>query len=191
MGKLEERVASVEALPWGTPPQALDKTVRALECMTLIQENNRWPYSYATIFTWILRGLVVDVAGRPYGHFLELLSGQGQNVTMEIERECKELAAAVLKDEALSRRFRQEPAQELAEGLPQDFAKRLDGFLKRYGCRSSQRTLYVKRWAEAPEEVLGIIKALVQRGSVRDHSRGDLHELRLGGGIRVIVHPVL
>ncbi|MGD9237008.1 MAG: PEP-utilizing enzyme, partial [Desulfobacterales bacterium] len=35
-------------------------------------------------------------------------------------------------------------------------------FLVQYGCRSRHRTLYVKRWAEAPEEVLGILQNLVR-----------------------------
>jgi pyruvate,water dikinase len=47
-------------------------------------------------------------------------------------------------------------------GLSKKFRDDLHAFLAQYGCRSRHRTLYVKRWAEAPEEVLGILQTLVR-----------------------------
>jgi pyruvate,water dikinase len=47
-------------------------------------------------------------------------------------------------------------------GLSKKFSDDLHAFLAQYGCRSRHRTLYVKRWAEAPEEVLGILQTLVR-----------------------------
>jgi len=38
----------------------------------------------------------------------------------------------------------------------------LNKFLAKYGCRSPHRTLFIKRWSESPQEVIGILQSLVR-----------------------------
>jgi pyruvate,water dikinase len=58
--------------------------------------------------------------------------------------------------------FLKQPSTKLWLGLSKHLREDLHRFLMKFGCRSRHRTLYVKRWAEAPEEVLGILQTLVR-----------------------------
>ncbi len=135
-----------------------------LETLALIQENNQWPYSHATFFTWVLRWWAMDLMKLPGTEFLELLSRRGNNVTLRIEQWFRAMGERIAADRDAGERFRNEPAESLARSLPTDLQKALDTFLGRYGCRSRHRTLAMKRWIEAPEEVIAILQSLVRHG---------------------------
>ena len=160
--KLQKNLNSVERLPYKTAAQALRKTNESLECLALLQENNQWPYLYATLFTWALRWVVKDMGGLTYSDFLHLLSANTDNITTEIEREMRQLTETVRNDEAVLKRFLKRPPEQLVGTLPRPIQEKLDIFLQKYGCRSRHRTLYLKRWAEAPEEVLGMMATLLR-----------------------------
>jgi len=157
--KLQNRIRKIEGLPHTTAQAALLKSVASLECLALLQEKNQWPYLFATLFTWVLRWVVKDLGGLKYSDFLYLLSTNTDNITTRIEHEVKQLAEEVTNHEPLLDEFRRSPEQ-WAGTLPRPLQKKFDQFLSKYGCRSRHRTLYVKRWAEAPEEVLGMIATL-------------------------------
>lgn len=148
-----------------TTASDLIETLRAdLETLALIQENNQWPYSHATFFTWLLRWWAMDLMKLPGTEFLELLSRRGNNVTLRIEQWFRAMGARIAADREAAERFRTEPPERLARSLPPELQKELDTFLSRYGCRSRHRTLAVKRWIEAPEEVVAILQSLVRHG---------------------------
>ena len=159
--KLQERLDKTERLPNATAEQALSKTDEFLEILALLQENNQWPYLYATLFTWALRWLVKDMGGLEYSDFLHLLSANTDNITTRIELETRRLAEAFINDEAVLERLLSDP-EELLGDLPLPIQEKFDGFLSQYGCRSRHRTLYLKRWIEAPEEVLGMLATLIR-----------------------------
>ena len=156
---LQNRVHEVERMPHTTAQKALRKANESLECLALLQETNQWPYLYATLFTWALRWVVKDLGRLPYSDFLHLLSTNTDNITTRIEREIRELAEEISHDETLLDRFIRSP-EHRGGALPQRLQEKFDRFLSRYGCRSRHRTLYVKRWAEAPEEVMGMLATL-------------------------------
>ena len=160
--KLQDNLNRLDRLPNTTAAQALRKTKESLECLALLQEKNQWPYFYATVFTWALRWVVKDVGGLAYSDFLHLLSANTANITTKIEHEMRQLVEAVRNDETVLDRFLNRPPEQLVGTLPRPLQEKLDMFLLKYGCRSRHRTLYLKRWAEAPEEVLGMIATLLR-----------------------------
>jgi len=160
--KLQDNLNRIERLPDTTAPQALRKTNESLECLALLQEKNQWPYLYTTVFTWALRWVVKDVGGLAYSDFLHLLSTNTDNITTEIELEMKQLAKTVRNDETVLDKFLNRPPEQLVGALPRPLQEKLDMFLLKYGCRSRHRTLYLKRWSEAPEEVLGMMATLLR-----------------------------
>jgi len=143
----------------------LNKVRRALEILLQIQIWNQWPYGFATFFTLMLRWLMVDCRGASHAAFLSRISRGGNNVTIDIERRFRDLAGQIRNDPELLQLFRTQDSDAVLRLLPVRFKTELDRFLAHYGCRSRHRTLYIKRWAEAPQEVIGILRALAQRQS--------------------------
>ena len=72
-------------------------------------------------------------------------------------------AGQIRNDPELLQLFRTHDSDAVSRLLPVRFNAELNRFLAQYGCRSRHRTLYIKRWAEAPQEVIGILQALAQR----------------------------
>jgi len=71
-------------------------------------------------------------------------------------------------------------------------------FLSKYGCRSRHRTLYLKRWSEAPEEVLGMMAALLRNpmdiGMGETSHAGDpvrIIRQKLSWPLGLLVRPLL
>jgi pyruvate,water dikinase len=155
-------------LRWQGPDAAptaaalLDRLKTDLESLALIQENNQWPYFHATLFVWILRWLAVDCLKMDGSAFLAMLSCGAKNVTIEIERWFRAMSLCIGADPHLKDRFLSEPAAHLARALPAGIRADLEAFLQQHGFRSRHRTLLLKRWAEAPEEVVGILQSLVR-----------------------------
>jgi pyruvate,water dikinase len=179
--RINKRLEDLEHLPDVTPQQAFEKILLALDTMAYIQITNQWPYSYATVFVWILRWVVVDILGLQYSDFLRLLSKGGNNITIDIEKKFKEMSRNISSDAVLKTRFLNESSSRLAAALPPEFKDKIDAFLKIYGCRTPHRTLYVPRWAEAPVTVIGILQSLLRHQhsplseSVNDTSPGSHH----------------
>jgi len=151
--------------PDGAEPAAgalLQRLRNDLETLALIQENNQWPYFHATLLTWVLRWLAVDWLKMEGNAFLTMLSRGSANVTIVIENWFRRTARHICSDPALAERFRSDPPAALALGLPADLRAEIEVFLQRYGFRSRHRTLLIKRWAEAPQEVIGILQSLVR-----------------------------
>jgi pyruvate,water dikinase len=140
----------------------LERLQDDLDTLALIQENNQWPYFHATLFTWVLRWLAVDRLQMAGAGFLGLISRGSDNVTIGIETWFRKTARRIGLDPGLKKRFLSEPAARLAISLPADLQAQVHAFLQRYGFRSRHRTLLIKRWAEAPEEVVGILQSLVR-----------------------------
>lgn len=145
-----------------TSTSALERLENDLETLALIQENNQWPYFHATLFTWVLRWLAVDLLHMNGAGFLDLLSRGSGNVTIHIEQWFRRTARRIGSTPGLNERFLSEPAAELAHTLPAELQSEVHAFLQRYGFRSRHRTLLLKRWAEAPDEVIGILQSLVR-----------------------------
>jgi phosphohistidine swiveling domain-containing protein len=161
--RIQRRLDELRRQPDTTAREAFAKTRRALAILADIQERNQWPYFHATLFTWLLRWLVVDYAGRPHACFLDLIGRGGDNVSIDIERRFRQLAETITNDEGLRTAFLTQSAEALCARLPEGIKDALEDFLARYGCRSRHRTLYFKRWGEAPEEVVAILQSLVRR----------------------------
>ncbi len=159
--KLKGHLNRIERLPDATAAQALKKTNASLECLALLQEKNQWPYLYTTVFTWALRWVVMDQGGLSYSDFLYLLSGNTDNITSNIELEMRKLTESVRNDKTVLERFLSQSPEQLVGSLPHPLQEKFDIFLSKYGCRARHRTLYLKRWAETPEEVLGMMAALL------------------------------
>jgi len=100
--------------------------------------------------------------GLSHADFLRLLSQNAGNVSIDIEQEFRKLAQNIARDREFADHFVRAPAEQFAEELPPALRKDLDDFLKRYGCRSRHRTLYLERWAESPQEVVGMLQSLVR-----------------------------
>jgi rifampicin phosphotransferase len=163
--KIRRRLAGLQAMAGTTSAQCLNKVRRALEILLQIQIWNQWPYGFAAFFTLMLRWLMVDCRGASHAAFLTRISRGGNNVTIEIERRFRDLAGQIRNDPDLLQLFQTHDAETVLRLLPVRFKTELDRFLAHYGCRSRHRTLYIKRWAEAPQEVIGILQALAQRPS--------------------------
>jgi pyruvate,water dikinase len=161
--RLRRRMQNEGSDTGGGAAALCERLRRDLETLALIQENNQWPYFHATVSAWVLRGLAAErPGGSPGADFSKLLGRGGDNVTLRIERWFRETAQRIEADPRLANRFREAPPDTLVRSLPEAFQKELDAFLKRYGCRSRHRTLLMKRWAEAPEEVVAILQSLVR-----------------------------
>ncbi|MGB8335716.1 MAG: PEP/pyruvate-binding domain-containing protein [Desulfobacterales bacterium] len=163
--KIRRRLAGLQAMAGTAAGQGLNKVRRALEVLLQIQIWNQWPYGFATFFTLMLRWLMVDCWGASHAAFLERISRGGNNVTIEIERRFRDLAGQIRNDPELLQLFRTHDPDAVLRLLPVRFKAELNRFLAQYGCRSRHRTLYIKRWVEAPQEVIGILQALAQRQS--------------------------
>ncbi len=196
--KLQENLNRIGRLPDSTAAQALRKTGESLECLALLQEKNQWPYLYATVFTWALRWVVMDVGGLEYSDFLHLLGTNTDNITTEIELEMRKLTAMARNDETVLDRFLNQNPEQLVGSLPRPLQARLDMFISKYGCRARHRTLHLKRWGEVPEEILGMMAALLRnspngRASTaingRDHA--GLIQNRLSWRLRLVLRPLL
>ncbi len=196
--KLQAHLNRIERLPDTTAAQALRTTDESLECLALLQEKNQWPYLYATVFTWALRWVVKDMGGLAYSDFLHLLSENTDNITTEMELEMRKLAETIRNDKTVLDRFLTQPPEQLVGTLPRPLQEKLDMFLLKYGCRSRHRTLYLKRWAEAPEEVLGMMATLLRNsldgGRVKTTKPADpvaIIRQKLSWQLRLVLLPLL
>ncbi|MFZ1202317.1 MAG: PEP/pyruvate-binding domain-containing protein [Desulfobacterales bacterium] len=160
---IRRRLEAVRGMADATAAQCLTKVRRALDILLQIQIWNQWPYGFATLFTLLLRWLMVDCLGKSHAVFLALISRGGSNVTIDIERRFRDFGAQISTDPTLSAVFRNQDRAAVLRELPAGFKAELNRFLARYGCRSRHRTLYIERWAENPAEVIGILQALVRR----------------------------
>lgn len=160
--KLKNRLQVLRARQANGDPWKMLLNLRdALELMASLQEANQWPYTYATIFTWLLRWSIVDLAGIPYKDFLRLLGEGAENITVEIESELRRIAGIIRRNEGMRESLCSVSPQALARTLPAIIEGELAAFIDKYGARSQHRTLLVKRWAEAPEQVAGMLAQLV------------------------------
>jgi pyruvate,water dikinase len=163
IASLRHRIHAGAPEPQGEAAALVEKLRRDLETLACIQENNQWPYFHATLGAWLLRALAAGPAGAlGSGDFPGLLGRGGDNVTLRIERWFRDTAQRIATDPLLAGRFASEATEALLGTLPPDLQKDLDLFLGRYGCRSRHRTLLMKRWAEAPQEVIAILQSLVR-----------------------------
>jgi pyruvate,water dikinase len=148
------------------PKASAQKTFKTLQLslatLRRVQISNQRPYFFANYLTWLLRWLMVDVLEYSHAHFLEVLSQKGYNTTIEIEKQFQRLTNQIIADEEMHALFLKQPSTKLWLGLSKNLREDLHRFLMKFGSRSRHRTLYVKRWAEAPEEVLGILQTLVR-----------------------------
>lgn len=160
--KLKQRVKTLRTNERKDDPRAIGRKLHeAVELMASLQEVNQWPYTYATVFTWMLRWVIVDLAGMTHEDFLRLLNAGADNITLEIESELRRVADLVRGKEELRDSFCSNAPGELIGALPDSIKEELAEFIRKYGVRSKHRTLLVKRWAEAPEQVLGMLVQLV------------------------------
>jgi pyruvate,water dikinase len=143
----------------------------SLASLRRVQISNQWPYFFANYLTWLLRWLMVDVLEYSHKHFLEVLSQNGYNTTIEIEKQFQRLTNQIIADEEMLALFLKQPSTKLWQGLSKNFRDDLHTFLMKFGCRSRHRTLYVKRWAEEPAEVIGILQTLVRHQHGRETSQ--------------------
>jgi pyruvate,water dikinase len=148
----------------------MNKIQAVLATLTRLQVKNQWPYFHATFFTWIFRWLAVDRLNLSHAEFLRFLGEGASNISIEIEQKCRKMANEMARDPDMVDLFKQRPSDRLAEELPPSIRADLNDFLSRYGCRSRHRTLFIKRWSESPQEVIGILQSLVQ-------NQVGLHEL--------------
>ncbi|MCK8602741.1 PEP/pyruvate-binding domain-containing protein [Desulfoferrobacter suflitae] len=194
MKKLGERLQAIKPRPPNaTPQELLDRVQAAVELMANLQELNQWPYSYATILTWLLRWLVEDVGRLPHADFLELLSAGGNNVSVRIEAELTRIAAIIRRHDELNRLLREFPVDELNHVLPPVIRHELNCFLNRFGARSRHRTLYVERWSEAPEQVIGMLALLAKEPPGKLKTSGNRFKSvvnRLSPALRLVARPV-
>jgi pyruvate,water dikinase len=159
---INRQIERVAAMPQDSSAAALEKVNAALETLAQLQIKNQWPYFFATFTTWLLRWLAINRMGLSHADFLNLLSENAGNVSIDIEREFRKMAQNISRDRELADNFVRASADHLAEEMPPAFRTDLESFLKRYGCRSRHRTLFIERWAEAPREVVGILQSLVR-----------------------------
>jgi len=194
IAKLKSRLQKIKSGRTNeTRERKLDNVRDAVELMACLQDLNQWPYSYATIFTWLLRWMVVDVGRLQHKDFLQLLSEGGSNITVEIESELGRIAAIIRQNLQIKKLFCGMSQDELCNALPPVIQNELTCFLNRFGARSRNRTLYVKRWAEAPEQVLGMLALLVREPV--DKSKTASRKLkptadRLPWPVRLLFRPV-
>jgi pyruvate,water dikinase len=160
--KINKQLNRIRQRPMATALQAFENLQHSLAALTRVQVSNQWPYFFANYLTWLLRWLMVDFLGYTHDYFLKVLSKGGDNTTIKIEKQFQRLVTKIIADNDLHAQFLKRQPEQLLPVLPDYFRKELNVFLSEFGCRSRHRTLYVKRWAEAPEEVLGILQALVR-----------------------------
>jgi pyruvate,water dikinase len=160
--KISRHLVGVDRLPDTSAEQTFKKVLLALDTMAQIQITNQWPYAHATVFMWVLRWLVVERLGLQHSDFLRMLSRGGNNITIDIEQKFREISKKLSRDEVLQARFLKESPEQLADSLPEKIKYEIEDFLNKYGCRSPQRSLYVPRWAETPETVIGILQSLIR-----------------------------
>jgi phosphohistidine swiveling domain-containing protein len=160
--RIHKQLDRLEQAPNGSARQAFENVQSSLAALTRLQIANQWPYFFANYLTWFLRWLTVDCLGYNHAFFLKILGKKGHNTTIKIEKQFRRLAQKIVMDENLYAQFLGQPPEKLLPALPSYFRQELKTFLAEFGCRSRHRTLYVKRWAEAPEEVIGILQALVR-----------------------------
>ncbi|MGD2099739.1 MAG: PEP/pyruvate-binding domain-containing protein [Desulfobacterales bacterium] len=160
--KVNKQLHRIQQQEVATARQAFQNLELSVSALRRVQISNQWPYFFANYLTWLLRWLMVDVLGYSHAHFLEVLSQNGQNTTIKIEKEFQRLANQIMADEKMVKHFLRQSSEKLWLGLTKNFRNDLHRFLTRFGCRSRHRTLYVKRWTEAPEEVLGILQTLIR-----------------------------
>ncbi|MFQ5348860.1 MAG: PEP/pyruvate-binding domain-containing protein [Thermoanaerobaculia bacterium] len=160
--RLGRRLETVETSTPADAAGALGKVRAATETLAQLQIRNQWPYLYATVFTSALRWLATGRYGLSHGEFLQLISGGMNNVTSDIEQEFRRIAAMIAENRALAERLEENESIDL-EQLPAPVRRELDRFLGRFGCRSRNRAITYRRWAEAPDEVLGMVRTLVRR----------------------------
>ena len=160
--RLRARMHPVASAANPTAAGLLQRLRHDLETLALVQENNQWPYFHATLFAWILRWVSVERLQMTGSGFLGLISRGSANVTIDIENWFRRTAQHIVSNPALAERFISDPPEELAPSLPSELRAEMHSFLQRYGFRSRHRTLLIKRWAEAPEEVIGILQSLVR-----------------------------
>jgi pyruvate,water dikinase len=176
--KIKQHLDDIARQPMGSEQQAFENLQLSLSTLRRVQISNQWPYFFANYLAWVLRWLMVDILGHSHEHFLGVLSRNGRNTTIEIEKQFQCLANQIAADEQMRTDFLRQPPQKLWLGLSENLRKDLHAFLMQFGCRSRHRTLYVKRWAEAPEEVIGILQTLVrhqQRAGKAQGPRAQQH----------------
>ncbi len=160
--RLGRQLDAIEAVTPADAAGALAKVRGASETLARLQVRNQWPYSYANVFTVALRWLATGRYGLSHGEFLRLISGGMNNVTSDIEQEFRRIASLIGEDAALVARLESDEAIG-PETLGPPVRSELESFLGRYGCRARHRSLTYRRWAEAPDEVLGMVKTLVRQ----------------------------
>jgi pyruvate,water dikinase len=160
--KINKQLDRIQQQGVESAQKAFQNLQTALSALRHVQVSNQWPYYFANYLTWLLRWLMVDRLGYSHEHFLGLLSQNGHNTTIEIEKQFQRLADQIIADKKMHALFLKQSPHKLWLGLSQNLRQGLQSFLTRFGCRSRHRTLYVKRWAEAPEEVIGILQTLVR-----------------------------
>jgi pyruvate,water dikinase len=160
----EKRLEEIKKMPDRSPGAAYRKLGAVLGTLTRIQEKNQWPYFYAATLTWGLRWLLTQRFDLTHTDFLNLVARGGRNISIAIEEELRRISRRILSDDANAEVVRRCRPEEAVALLPEPLANDIRRFVARYGCRSRHRSLYVKRWAEDPVEVLSILQRLVQHG---------------------------
>ncbi|MGD9302266.1 MAG: PEP/pyruvate-binding domain-containing protein, partial [Desulfobacterales bacterium] len=160
--KINQQIDQIAGRQAASAQATMGNIQAALGTLSLLQTYNQWPYFFATFSTWILRWLTVYYMGFSHAEFLRRISDKADNVTIDIERDFRDMARVLAADADLADRFLSERADQLAADQPQKVQNWLNNFLARYGCRSRHRTLLIKRWIETPEEVIGILQSLVR-----------------------------
>ena len=182
--RLGRRLDAIEGATPADAAAALAKVRAASEALAQLQIRNQWPYFYATVFTVVLRWLAAKRYGLSHGEFLQLISGGMNNVTSDIQHEFRRIASLIGDDAALAEKLEEEETIGL-EMLPPPVRREFDRFLARYGCRARHRSITYRRWAEAPVEVLGMVRTLVRQpspaGAPADGGDGGREVLRRVG----------
>jgi pyruvate,water dikinase len=173
--KINQKIDQTAGIPTTSPQQTMSKIRSAMKILSRLQTHNQWPYFFATFSTWVLRWLAVNHLGFSHSDFLHRMSETASNVTINIERDFRNMAQEIALDSDFAGRFLKESSDQLVIDLPPNIQTQLNGFLSRYGCRSRHRTLFIERWSESPQEIIGILKALVRnqlKTAERAHGRG-------------------
>ena len=156
------KVDRVSAMPDNSPQLTMDKIQAALETLTRLQIKNQWPYFFATFMTWVLRWLAMNRLGLSHADFLYLLSEKADNISIDIEQHFRKAAQEIVRHKDLADIFQDSSATLSVEDLPPAIRIELNNILSQYGCRSRHRTLFIRRWSESPEEVIGVLQSLVR-----------------------------
>jgi pyruvate,water dikinase len=162
MRATRRRLDAIDRMDGATAAEGHRKLRSVLAELTRIQVKNQWPYAYATALTWLLRWLLTEQLERTHADFLELVGRGGDNVSLQIENRLRSIAERIHASPAVAAAVRRSLPEDMMVHLPQGLVKDIEAFIDRFGCRSRHRSLYVKRWAEDPGEVLSILHKLVQ-----------------------------